>query len=101
MSIVPDRFYCPIDIADIMTDPVQLPCGHNFGKAIFKWLEKSSACPICRFEVKWYHWVEKNTELQNEIIQFFDDHPQTKRPEGLEKTFFLTNTLNRMRDRFL
>lgn len=99
MSIIPDRFYCPI-YYEVMTHAVQLPCAHNFQKeAIFKWLEMKGNCPTCRFEVKWYHWVGNNEELQDEIVQFYDDHPEMEKPKGLERTHWLMDAINNLKDR--
>ncbi|XP_054480821.1 E3 ubiquitin-protein ligase TRIM39-like [Anoplopoma fimbria] len=48
--LVEDQFLCPICL-DVFTDPVTVPCGHNFCKACITehWdLNVQSRCPMCK-----------------------------------------------------
>ena len=64
---VQDRFLCPI-CQGVMADPVQGPCQHEFGKdCIRQWLAPSSACPVCRLDLRQDGLVQ--ARLMRELVE--------------------------------
>ncbi|KAG8431970.1 hypothetical protein GDO86_018519 [Hymenochirus boettgeri] len=77
-----DELSCSI-CTDIYTDPVTLPCGHNYcqgciGKT-WDWqekMDKDPSCPECRRRYRRRPELERNLRLRNIAERFRSTHPE-------------------------
>ncbi|OCT60311.1 E3 ubiquitin-protein ligase TRIM7 [Xenopus laevis] len=77
-----DELTCSI-CKEIYTDPVSLPCGHNFcwvciGKA-WDWqesIEEDPSCPECRQRYRRQPELKRNLRLSNIAERLYSSHPE-------------------------
>ncbi|XP_031750441.1 tyrosine-protein kinase SRK3 [Xenopus tropicalis] len=80
-----DELTCSI-CQDIYTDPVTLPCGHNFCRGCIektwdwqKSIEEDPSCPECRERYRRQPDLKRNLRLSNIAKRLFSTHPE---PDG-------------------
>jgi len=78
--------------------PVQMPCGHIFGKScLFEWLKNHSSCPLCRDSVS-----ESNTNeaSSTEVNGNMQNNPNITMMHGVHRPLFsdIFNSFSRERD---
>lgn len=86
-------FVCPITY-DIMRDPVQCACGHNFERtAIERWYKDHQTCPISGCIVP-HKYLTPNIYLRNEILKWRTENniPETA-PVSQPAGIFVEDTL--------
>lgn len=76
--------------------PVQMPCGHIFGKScLFEWLKNHSSCPLCRDSVSESNTNETSTNETNGNVQNNPNVTMVHRPALLD----IFNSFSRDRER--
>uniref|UniRef100_A0A803J993 RING-type domain-containing protein n=1 Tax=Xenopus tropicalis TaxID=8364 RepID=A0A803J993_XENTR len=77
-----DELSCSI-CRDIYTDPVSLPCGHNFCRGCIgktwdwqKSIEEDPSCPECRQRYRRQPELKRNLRLSNIAERFLSTHPE-------------------------
>ena len=65
--------------------PVQMPCGHIFGKScLFEWLKNHSSCPLCRDSVSESNTNETSINDSNDNVQNNPNITMMHRPALLD-----------------
>ncbi|XP_034754423.1 E3 ubiquitin-protein ligase Midline-1-like [Etheostoma cragini] len=84
MGTVEETFKCPV-CQDFLTDPVTLPCGHDFCLTCIQavWETEGSDegpffCPECQIFLPSDLTLEVNTSLQNKVKDFTTNSPSTE-----------------------
>ncbi|OCT62522.1 hypothetical protein XELAEV_18043605mg [Xenopus laevis] len=77
-----DELTCSV-CQDIYTDPVSLPCGHNFCQGCIRrtweWqesIEEDPSCPECRQKYRKKPELQRNRSLCNIAERFLSTHPE-------------------------
>ncbi|OCT56294.1 E3 ubiquitin-protein ligase TRIM7 [Xenopus laevis] len=77
-----DELSCSICLS-IYTDPVTLPCGHNFCQGCIertwywqKSIKEDPSCPECRRTYRRNPELQRNLRLRNIVVQFLSTDPQ-------------------------
>ncbi len=94
MSVyTPPVFVCPITY-DIMCDPVQCACGHNYERtAIERWYKDQQTCPVSGCIVP-HKYLTPNIYLRNEILKWrTENNIPEPAPVPQSASIFVENTL--------
>ncbi|XP_068591951.1 E3 ubiquitin-protein ligase TRIM47-like [Cebidichthys violaceus] len=81
-----DQFLCSICL-EVFTEPVSIPCGHNFCKACINrhWEDKEwSKCPLCNERFSKGFKLRVNTGFR-EVVENFKEHNATADNNSLAK----------------
>ncbi|XP_035028354.1 E3 ubiquitin/ISG15 ligase TRIM25 isoform X2 [Hippoglossus stenolepis] len=88
MGTVEETLKCPV-CQDVFTDPVTLPCGHDFCLTCIQTVWETDGrnegphfCPECQIFLPSELTVEINTTLQTKVKDFATDRPSTAQLQG-------------------
>lgn len=78
MEFIEETLKCPV-CQDFFTEPVTLPCGHNFCLTCIRavWDEGPLFCPECQIFLSSDLTLEVNTSLQTKVMDFTTNRQST------------------------